>query len=802
MTIPANEPRPAADENTPSQDFIRAIVAEDLRNGRYQEIVTRFPPEPNGFLHIGHAKAILLSYGIAKETGGRFNLRFDDTNPETEDVSYVESIIDTVKWLGADFGDKIYYAADYFEQMYRFAEFLIQQGLAYVDSSTEEEIREARGTVTEPGFPTRFRDRSAEENLDLFRRMRAGEFPDGAHVVRAKIDLASKNMLLRDPLLYRIRHAHHYRTGDAWCIYPLYDYAHPIEDAIEGITHSLCTLEFDNNRAVYDWTVDHWQEFVRSEGGTPARPHQYEFARGNLDYTIMSKRKLLQLVQGGLVSGWDDPRMPTIAGFRRRGVTPEAIRAFWERMGVAKFNSRVDIGKLEFAIRDDLNHRAPRVLCVLRPLRVVITNYPEAQAEELDASYWPHDVPNEGSRRLPFTRELFIDRDDFMENPPKGFFRLSPGGEVRLRYAYVIRCDEVVKDDAGEIVELRCSYDPETRGGNTPDGRQVKGTIQWVSAEHSLPCEVRLYDRLFLVPDPEAGDGDFKDHLNPESLVVVQGARIEPGVRGDAPGSRYQFERVGYFCSDAVDSSPEHLVFNRTVTLRDTWGKAAQPAKAVEKKAPEKKPERDAKPRERTAAPQIARTPEMESARARYESELGLAPVEADMLTRDPAFAELFEGTVGLGAPPKSVANWIVNVLLLELKERGINEIAFGAEQLLEVLRLVEDGAISSAAGRTVVAELTRDGGDPREIVERRGLRQVSDDSALLPAVEQVVSANAAKVAEYRGGKTGLLGFFVGQVMRSTGGTANPERVRELLEGALSPPGPPSPDTARGRGGD
>jgi glutaminyl-tRNA synthetase len=801
MTIPANEPRPAADENTPSQDFIRAIVAEDLRNGRYQEIVTRFPPEPNGFLHIGHAKAILLSYGIAKETGGRFNLRFDDTNPETEDVSYVESIIDTVKWLGADFGDKIYYAADYFEQMYRFAEFLIQQGLAYVDSSTEEEIREARGTVTEPGFPTRFRDRSAEENLDLFRRMRAGEFPDGAHVVRAKIDLASKNMLLRDPLLYRIRHAHHYRTGDAWCIYPLYDYAHPIEDAIEGITHSLCTLEFDNNRAVYDWTVDHWQSFVRSEGGTPARPHQYEFARGNLDYTIMSKRKLLQLVQGGLVSGWDDPRMPTIAGFRRRGVTPEAIRAFWERMGVAKFNSRVDIGKLEFAIRDDLNHRAPRVLCVLRPLRVVITNYPEGQAEELDASYWPHDVPNEGSRRLPFTRELFIDRDDFLENPPKGFFRLSPGGEVRLRYAYVIRCDEVVKDGAGEIVELRCSYDPETRGGNTPDGRQVKGTIQWVSAEHSLPCEVRLYDRLFLVPDPEAGDGDFKDHLNPESLVVVQGARIEPGVRGDAPGSRYQFERVGYFCSDAADSSPEHLVFNRTVTLRDTWGKAAQPAKAVEKKAPEKKPERDAKPRERTAAPQIARTPEMEAARARYEGELGLAPVEADMLTRDPTFAELFEGTVGLGAPPKPVANWIVNVLLLELKERGINEIAFGAEQLLEVVRLVEDGTISSAAGRTVVAELTRDGGDPREIVERRGLRQVSDDSALLPAVEQVVSANAAKVAEYRGGKTGLLGFFVGQVMRSTGGTANPERVRELLEGALSPPGPPSPDTARGRGG-
>jgi glutaminyl-tRNA synthetase len=765
-----------------AHDFIRAIVAEDLRNGRYSEIVTRFPPEPNGYLHIGHAKAILLSYGIAQETGGRFNLRFDDTNPETEDVSYVESIIDTVRWLGADFEDRIYYAADYFEQMYRFAEFLIAQGLAYVDSSTEEEIREARGTVTEPGFPTRFRDRTPEESLDLFRRMRAGEFPDGSHVLRAKIDLASKNMLLRDPLLYRVRHAHHYRTGDAWCIYPLYDYAHPIEDAIEGITHSLCTLEFDNNRAVYDWTVDHWQDFVRSEGGTPARPHQYEFARGQLEYTITSKRKSLELVKGGYVSGWDDPRMATLAAFRRRGVTPEAIRAFWERMGVAKFNSRIDIAKLEFAIRDDLNHRAPRVLCVLRPLRVVVTNYPEGQTEELDAPYWPHDVPNEGSRPLPFARELFIDRDDFAEDPPKGFFRLTPGGEVRLRYGYVIRCDEVVKDEHGEIVELRCSYDPETRGGNTPDGRQVKGTIHWVSAEHSLPCEVRLYDRLFSVPDPEAGEGDFKEHLNPESLVMVQGARIEPGVRDDAPGSRYQFERTGYFCSDIVDSSADHLVFNRTVTLRDTWGKAAQ-APVAKKAAAPKPAERE--PRERAAAPQVARTPEMEAARARYETELGLAPVEADLLTRDPGFAALFEGTVALGAAPKPVANWIVNVLLVELKERGINEIAFGPAQLAEVVRMVEDGTLSSAAGKTVVAELTRDGGDPLEIVERRGLRQVSDDAALVPAVDQVLAANAAKVAEYRAGKTGLIGFFVGQVMRSTGGTANAERVRALLEGRL-----------------
>ncbi len=771
--------------NTPNdapQDFIRAIVAEDLRSGRYSEIVTRFPPEPNGFLHIGHAKAILLSYGIAQETGGRFNLRFDDTNPETEDVRYVESIMDTVRWLGADFGDRVFYAADYFEEMYRFAEYLIREGLAYVDSSTEEEIREARGTVTQPGFPTRFRDRAPEENLDLFRRMRAGEFPDGAHVLRAKIDLASPNMLLRDPLLYRIRHAHHYRAGDRWCIYPLYDYAHPLEDAIEGITHSLCTLEFDNNRAVYDWAVDHWQNFVRSEGGTPARPHQYEFARGELEYTVTSKRKSLELVKGGYVSGWDDPRMATLAGFRRRGVTPEAIRAFWERMGVAKFNSRIDVAKLEFAIRDDLNFRAPRVLCVLRPLKVVITNYPEGRTEELDASYWPHDVPNEGSRPLPFARELLIDRDDFMEDPPKGFHRLTPGGEVRLRHAYVIRCDEVVKDAAGEVVELRCTYDPATRGANPADGRQVKGTIHWVSAEHSLPCEVRLYDRLFSAPDPEAAGGDFKDHLNPQSLVVVQGARVEPSVRGDAPGSRYQFERVGYFCSDVVDSSADHLVFNRTVTLRDTWGKAPQPATPAAKPKPAP---REGKPRERPAAPAMARAPEMEAARARFEAELGLPPLEADLLTRDPAFASLFESTVQLGAAPKSVANWIVNVVMLELKERGIASLAFGPAQLRTVVELVDAGTISTAAGRTVVGELTRDGGDPLEIVERRGLRQVSDESALVPAIDQVVAANQAKAAEYRAGKTGLMGFFVGQVMRSTGGTANPELVRRLLEERL-----------------
>ncbi len=772
------------------QDFIRALVADDLRAGKYDTIVTRFPPEPNGFLHIGHAKSIFLNYGIARETGGRFNLRFDDTNPETEDASYVQSIVDTVRWLGADFGDRIFHAADYFEQMYRFAEFLVQRGLAYVDSSTDEEIREARGTVTEPGRPTRYRDRGVEENLDLFRRMRAGEFPDGAHVLRARIDLASNNMLLRDPLLYRIRHAHHYRTGDAWCIYPLYDYAHPIEDAIEGITHSLCTLEFDNNRAVYDWTVDHWQDFVRGEGGTPARPHQHEFARGELEYTITSKRKSLELVKGGYVSGWDDPRMPTLAGLRRRGVTPEALRSFWERMGVAKFNSRADVAKLEFAIRDDLNTRAPRVLCVLRPLKVTLTNYPEGRTETFDAPLWPHDVPKEGTRPLHFSRTLYIDRDDFMESPTKGFHRLSPGAEVRLRYAYVVRCDEVVKDESGEVAELRCSYDPGTRGGGTPDGRQVKGTIQWVSAEHAVPCEVRLYDRLFTVPDPEARAGDFKDYLNPDSLVVVRGALVEPSVRDDPAGSRYQFERVGYFCSDAVDSRPDALVFNRTVTLRDTWAKtAAAPAAQVERA-----PKAERAPRERAAsaggarpagAMEDLRSPELEAKRARFVSELGLSASDADVLTRDDELAGVLEATAALGAPPKAVAGWMVNVVLPEVKERGIASIAFTPAELRELTGLVEDGTISAASGKAVLAEMTRGGGGPLEIVERRGLRQVSDAGALAPAVDEVLSANAAKAAEYRAGKTGLMGFFVGQVMRRTGGSANPEVVRGLLEERL-----------------
>ena len=564
-------PDPTNDTSTsaPRQNFIREMVADDVATNRFgRRIATRFPPEPNGFAHIGHAKSICLNFGIKEEFNGRCNLRFDDTNPFTEDIKYVEAFKEDVKWLGFEWDAELY-ASDYFEQLYQFAELLVKKGTAYVDSQNDEQIRETRGTVTTPGVDSPYRNRSADENLDLLRRMRAGEFSDGTHVLRAKIDMAHPNMIMRDPLLLRIRHARHYRQGDDWCIYPLYDFAHPLSDAIEGITHSLCTLEFKDNNDIYRWLV--------SECGFERPPEQTEFARLELDYTVLSKRKLLRLVNEGLVSGWDDPRMPTLAGMRRRGVTPEALRAFCDTIGVARKPARTELQTFEHAIRNDLNMRVPRVMCVANPLKVVIINYPadQSEVEELEASYYPHDVPKTGSRMVPFSRELYIERDDFMENPPKKFFRLAPGREVRLRYGYFITCTEVVKDASGNVVELRCTYDPATRGGDAPDGRKVQGTIHWVSAPHAVDCELRLYDKLFRVPDPDAVEEgqDFLSMLNPESLVVVRGAKIEPSVGRDPNGSRYQFERVGYFTSDPLDSRPGALVFNRTVTLRDSWAK-------------------------------------------------------------------------------------------------------------------------------------------------------------------------------------------------------------------------------------
>jgi glutaminyl-tRNA synthetase len=558
-----------SEESTPTApsavDFIRTIVDEDLAAGKHHgRVATRFPPEPNGYLHIGHAKSICLNFGVAAERGGTCNLRFDDTNPAKEDVEYVQAIQEDVAWLGFKW-DGLFYASDYFERLYQFALDLITRDKAYVDSLSAEEIRAHRGTLTEPGRNSPYRDRPIAESLDLFTRMRAGEFPDGAHVLRAKIDMASPNLNMRDPTLYRIRRATHHRTGDAWCIYPMYDFAHPLSDAIERITHSLCTLEFEDHRPLYDWSVENLFD--------DDRPRQIEFARLNLNYTVMSKRKLLQLVQQRHVSGWDDPRMPTISGLRRRGYTPESIRDFCARIGVAKKENVIDVAQLEHSIREDLNKRAPRVMTVLRPLKVVITNYPEGQVEQLDVINNPEDG-SAGTRKVPFSRVLYIERDDFREDPPKKFFRLSPGHEVRLRCAYFITCTDVVKDDLGEIVELHCVYDPATRGGDAPDGRRVKATLHWVSAAHCVPVEVRLYDRLFSVEDPErGGEGQsFLDYLNPASLEVLSGCLAEPSIASPALPKRVQFERLGYFCVDP-DSQPGALVFNRTVSLRDTWAR-------------------------------------------------------------------------------------------------------------------------------------------------------------------------------------------------------------------------------------
>lgn len=552
-------------ETTPPSHFIRDIIAEDRRRHKNDgRVVTRFPPEPNGYLHIGHAKSICLNFGLAAENDGVCHLRFDDTNPTKEDVEYVESIQADVRWLGFDWRDKLFYASDYFEQLYQYAVQLIQAGKAYVCSLSPEEMRDYRGTLTGPGRESPYRDRTVEENLDLFTRMRAGEFPDGAHTLRAKLDMASGNINMRDPVMYRIMHVPHHRTGAAWCIYPMYDYTHCVSDAIEGITHSICTLEFEAHRPLYDWFLDALQ--------TPCHPQQIEFARLNLTYTVMSKRKLLQLVEQGYVQGWDDPRMPTISGLRRRGYTPEAMRNFCERIGVAKRDSVVDLALLEYCLREDLNKWAPRVMGVLHPLRVVIENYPEGQVETMEAVNNPEDQ-SMGTRQVPFSRVLYIERDDFREDPPKQFFRLAPGREVRLRYAYYLTCTGVVKDPStGEVVELRCTYDPATRGGWSPDGRQVKSTIHWVSAAHAIPAEVRLYDHLFQKPEPEDETGDYLAALNPKSLEVLQRCYLEPSLASATPGKRYQFERQGYFCVDP-DSRPEALVFNRTVTLRDTWAR-------------------------------------------------------------------------------------------------------------------------------------------------------------------------------------------------------------------------------------
>jgi len=781
------------DRTVAGRDFVRAIIAADIETGKHGgAVVTRFPPEPNGFLHIGHAKSICLNFGAAADHDGVTHLRFDDTNPETEDELYVRSIQEDVRWLGFDWGDHLYFASDYFERLYQYAMEFIEAGLAYVDSSSEEEIRDCRGTVTEPGRPTAYRDRSVAENLDLFRRMSEGEFADGAHVLRAKIDLASPNMLMRDPVFYRIRHADHYRTGGDWCIYPLYDFTHCLSDSIEGITHSVCTLEFDNNRQLYDWILDH-VDVPRPQ------PRQYEFARLNVEYTLLSKRNLLRLVQDEYVDGWDDPRMPTIAGMRRRGVPAAALRAFCDMIGVAKTENRVDYAKLEYAIRDELNPTAPRVMCVLRPLKLVVDNFGEGEFEELDAPYFPDDIGKEGSRLVPFTRELLIERDDFEEDPPKGFRRLVPGGEVRLRYGYVVRCVDVVKDEDGVITEVHCTYDPETRGGSAPDGRKVQGTIHWVSAPHSVPAEVRLYDRLFSVPDPEdVEEGeDFTAHLNPESFAILADARVELSVASDPPDTTYQFERTGYFVQDAVDSKSDHLVFNRVVTLRDSWAKvlrvaASGAAGARAEPEPSQSEDGSSTKSEDTKRPLASPRPEDPGAASRYDGlreKHRLAESEASVLAQDVGLLALFEEGSKHTADEAGLAKWTVNEVPRVLEDRPVDALLFGGRELARLVELVSKGEISGRAAKDVLAVLAEQGGDPEAVIESRGLGRVSDASTLEPMIARLVEANPTQAQSYRDGQTGLMGFFVGQVMKETNGAADPEVTQSLLREALMGPG-------------
>lgn len=777
---------PAAEGETRPSHFIREMIEADLAAGRHQQVVTRFPPEPNGWLHIGHAKSICLNFGLAKDFGGVCRLRFDDTNPTTEDVSYVEAIQRDVRWLGWEWEGEVRFASDYFDFMYEYAVDLIRQGKAYVDGSTLEQIREGRGTVYEPGTPSPDRDRPVEESLDLFARMKAGEFPDGAYVLRAKIDMAATNMLLRDPLLYRIRHAHHYRTGDTWCLYPMYDFAHCLEDAYEGVTHSLCTLEFDNNRALYDWVLDN--------GHPPSRPHQTEFARLALAHTVVSKRKLLRLVGEGHVAGWDDPRMPTLAGLRRRGVTPEAIRAFCDRVGVAKKNNLVDLGLLDYCIRDDLNARAPRVLAVLDPLEVEISTWPEGEVDTLDAPSWPDDVDRQGSRPLPFTRRLVIERDDFAEDPPAGWKRLAPGREVRLRHGYLITCDEVVKDDDGRVVRLRCHHDPDSRGGNAPDGRRVEGTLHWVSADQGLPAEVRLYDVLFTPERPGEDESveDFTEELNPDSLVVRQGALVEPSLAGAAAGERFQFERQGYFAVD-TDSADGRLVFNRIVGLKDAWARAsgdegtdveaARAAAAAQREAARAAAEADRARGTVSASRQAVRDgdPELAARFTRWQDELGLSESEADVLTGERGLSDFVEETLAAGAAPALAARWTVHELQRHLGEDGPAGLPFDAPTYAAFLGLVDGGTLTNAGGKQVLSALVERGGDPAALVDELGLGAVGDGEALAAAVAEVLAAHPDELARYRGGEQKLMGFFMGAVMRATKGQANPDVTRKVL---------------------
>ena len=745
-----------------SKDFLRTIVEEDLKAGKYKEVITRFPPEPNGFPHIGHAKSICINFGIAKDYNGHCNLRMDDTNPTKEDTKYVEALKDAVQWLGFNWGENVYFTSDYFSKIYDYAVKLIKMNKAYVDSLTEEEIREYRGTVTQAGKRSIYAQRTVEENLDLLERMKNGEFKDGEHVLRAKIDMSAANMKMRDPLLYRIRHAHHFRTGDDWCIYPMYDFAHCLSDYIEGVSHSICTLEFENNRDIYDWLLDTLELKL-------PRPYQHEFARLGINYTVMSKRKLLDLVNGEYVSGWDDPRMPTIAGYKRRGYTKESILNFCDQIGIAKANSMVDVAQLEFCIRDDLNQKVPRVLCVMDPLKVTIENY--EGSEEIDAPYYPHDVPKDGSRKLPFSKDIYIERDDFMENPPKGYFRLTPEQPVRLRHGYIIACKEVIKNLDGKIIEIKAEYYPESKSGSDTSGIKVNSAIQWVSAKEAKTVELRVYDRLFKNEAPEG-----LEDLNPDSLKIIKNALVEPAVITDKIDERFQFERQGYFYADPIDYTNEKPVFNKIVGLKDSWAKKT---KIVEPEV--KNTQKVQMQKVQVVGSMEPMNEDQKAAFEKYTNTLGLNSEVANILARDEHLSHFYEEAQTLINSPITLANIVVNEVARELKQMEINQVKFTPSQIAELVKMIDDETISSKIAKDVFEEMVKSGINPTQIVKDKGLVQISDPSEILPIIDEIIANNPDNVAKFKAGNTKLLGFFVGQVLKNTGGKANPQVVNELV---------------------
>jgi len=764
---------------TTPKHFLMEQIERDLAEDTYGgKVVTRFPPEPNGFLHIGHAKAVLTDFGLARQYGGRCHLRFDDTNPTVEDTRFVEAIQRDIAWLGCDWDQHLYFASDYFPKLYAFAQRLIREGKAYVCSLTLDQIRETRGTVTEPGTPSPDRDRDPQESLRLLDEMRRGQHPDGAYTVRAKIDMAHVNMKMRDPLMYRIRNVPHHRTGDAWHIYPMYDFAHGLSDAIEGVTHSICTLEFENNRELYDWFVEAIFE--------PPVPRQYEFARFNMTTIVTSKRKLLRLVEEGHVDGWDDPRMPTLAGQRNRGVPPEAIRVLMERVGLSRVNSMVDVALYDHTIRDVLNDQAPRRMGVLRPLPVTISNWDADTVDWLDCDEWPHDVPKQGSRKVPFTRQILIDHEDFAKEPPKGWRRVTPGVEVRLRHAYLMTVERVIEDESGQITGLEARIDPDSRGGRAPDGRKVKGTVHWVSASEGVRATVRLVDRLFTWERPEEHPEGYLAALNPDALQVLTHAVIEPSVAQAPAGTRYQLERVGYFHVDPVQDQDqgEALQLTRIVPLKDSW---ARPADKVEpkpepktRKAPERK--RTRKSASEQLQELLDERPEV-GERLHALQALGLSEDDAVTVGTDDDLHALFEGARQAGADLSTVTTWLANDVRGLLKDRDSHGLT--GEHLATLVGLVGQREITSKVGRKVLAKVVDTGQDPEAIIDREGLRPVRDRAVLEGHLRSVMEANAGKVEAYRGGNTNLRGFFVGQVMRATGGRADPRVLQQLVSELL-----------------